>query len=157
MQQVNLVGNLTADPKLYPSEEGKKPYARFSVAVNEKHGEQEATTDFYDITAFGTLPENLATSLHKGQRIIVQGHLHTWQEPYRTADGQETHRNRIGITANAAGPDLTWAIARVAKVARSEQTQAGLGWPERAVERAPDPEPVPVVEPPIPGPDLEPF
>ena len=116
LTHVTIVGNLTADPKLNPANGEKRAFCRLSVAVNERRGEEEIT-NFYDVSTFGDLAESVATSLTKGLRVIVYGHLNTYKEPYTTDDGRETHRTRIGITASAIGPDLFRQFARVAKVA----------------------------------------
>jgi single-strand DNA-binding protein len=104
--QAVVVGRLTADPKLCLAKDGGCLYCRFSVAVNERRGEEEIV-NYYDVSAFGDLAERIIGSLRKGQGVIVVGRLNTYKEPYTTDDGRETHRTRIGITASTAGPDLS--------------------------------------------------
>lgn len=114
---VTIIGRLTSDPRLFPANGTKKAFTKISVAVNERRGENETVANFYDISVFGELAETVASSLQKGQQVIVVGRLNCYQEPYTTEDGREVHRTHTGITAVAVGPDLFRQFARVGKVA----------------------------------------
>ena len=114
MNQVSFVGNLTADPVIRG---GDTVRANFTVAVNEGAGDKERT-HFVSCTAFGTLGENVAVSLHKGTRVLVIGRLNTYSKEV-TIDGETKNMTMTSVTASAVGPDLRWAQARVAKVARN--------------------------------------
>jgi len=127
MNTTTFVGNLTADPKLIEGASGKMR-ATFTVAVNEGQGEDERT-HFLSVTAFGTLGENLAKSLTKGQRVIVSGRVNTYKKEVEI-DGEAKSLTMTGFTASAAGPDLRFATAQVSKVARSvsfDQDEADAG------------------------------
>lgn len=129
MNAVHFVGNLTADPKLIEGASGKTR-ASFTVAVNEGQGEDERT-HFLSVTAFGTLGENLAKSLVKGQRVMVIGRLNTYKKEVEI-DGETKSITMTGFTASAAGPDLRFATAEVSKVARTvsydpDEAEAGSG------------------------------
>ena len=164
MQLVALVGNLTKDPTFTPAHEGKKAFGRVSLAVNERRGEEESV-NFYDITLFGSLAENVAYSLRKGQRVLVTGRLQTSTEPIVKADGTEGHRTRVSIVAMSVGAELTWATAKVAKAeasapapAPAPQAPAPKATPAPAPAAkapAPAPEPVPVVSTVDNSPDFE--
>jgi single-strand DNA-binding protein len=99
---VTAVGNLTKDPELKFVSSGKA-VANFSIAVNKKRGETEYTS-YYDITAWGDLAENVASTLTKGTRVIVVGQLN--QERFET-NGQK--RSAVVIVADAVGEDLRFA------------------------------------------------
>jgi len=116
MNTTTFVGNLTADPKLIEGASGKMR-STFTVAVNEGQGEDEKT-HFLNVTAFGTLGENLAKSLGKGQRVIVSGRVNTYKKEVEI-DGETKSLTMTGFTASAAGPDLRFATAQVSKVART--------------------------------------
>ena len=115
MNQISIVGNLTADPTIRVNDDGKSR-ATFTVAVNEGTGESERT-HFVNVTAFGTLGENVAGSLHRGNRVVVVGRLNTYQRKFEI-DGEEKNVTMTAVTASAVGPDLRWAVARVSKVQR---------------------------------------
>ncbi len=117
MNNSMFVGNLTADPVIREAASGNKR-ATFSVAVNE--GDKDKGTEkthFVNCTAFGTLGENMAGSLHKGQRVIVAGRLDTYRKDVQV-DGKDVSLTMVNFIASAVGPDLRWATANVAKVAR---------------------------------------
>jgi single-strand DNA-binding protein len=122
MNSISFVGNLTADPKLIFGNSGKAR-ATFSVAVNEGQGEAEVT-HFVNVTAFGSLAENIADSLSKGQRVVVVGRLNTYSKDV-TIDGDEKSLTMVNFTASAIGPDLRWATAKVTKVVREGNAGAG--------------------------------
>jgi single-strand DNA-binding protein len=123
MNSASFVGNLTADPKLIFGNSGKAR-ATFSVAVNEGQGEDEKT-HFVNVTAFGTLAENLADSLSKGQRVLVIGRLNTYSKDV-TIDGDDKSLTMVSFTASAIGPDLRWATAKVTKVVREGNAAADV-------------------------------
>lgn len=158
---VTILGNLTADPKLFPASNGKKAFVRFSVAVNEKRGEEESVS-YYDVSAFGDLAEGITTSLSKGHRVIVIGRLGTYSEPVTLDDGREVQRTRIQLIASAVGPDLFHQFARVGKVASNNTANAqsnGNGAQAAAQSAAAQPAVAPASAPvaqPIPA-DEEPF
>lgn len=111
------VGNLTADPKLQRSARGT-PYCRMRLAVSVPvtHGDWGSgrSTRYFDVTAFGTLAEHCAQSLHRGDRVVVAGRTET-----RTWTGNDgTERTETVILAEALGPDLRWATATLERVAR---------------------------------------
>jgi single-strand DNA-binding protein len=115
---VTLVGNLTSDPKLSYSSENKTPIARFTVAVNQGFKDTEKT-HFTPVTAFGTLAENIADTLRKGQRVVVLARVDSYSKSVEI-DGEEKNLTMINFVATAVGPDLRWAVAKVAKVERDD-------------------------------------
>lgn len=124
MNSTTFVGNLTGDPELRYSS-GNKPRATFTVAVNEGQGDEERT-HFINVTAFGTLGENVADSLRKGQRVVVHGRLNTYKKAV-VIDDKDVDLTMCGFTASAVGPDLRWATAKVTKVVREKDGDSGNG------------------------------
>jgi single-strand DNA-binding protein len=150
LTNVTIIGRLTADPRIFPTNGTKKAFTKISVAVNERRSETESVANFYDVSVFGELAESVASSLSKGQQVIVVGHLNSYQEPYTTDDGREVHRTRTGITAIAVGPDLFRQFVRVAKMASPKPSQNGAtaapAAPEAPAPEAPAADTVTVVE-----------
>lgn len=70
MNNINLIGRLTANPELRYSKKGTN-YCNFSLAV--AHNAEE--TDFINCTAFNTIAENIAKYISKGQLLAVSGEL----------------------------------------------------------------------------------
>ena len=107
MFTTTISGNLTAQPELKTTQEGRT-MVDFDVAVNRRRKTSDgqyvdAPTTFIAVRAFGQLAENLAL-LGKGRAVLITGELVTdeW-----TADGQK--RTKDKILATAAGPDFTRA------------------------------------------------
>lgn len=123
---VTIVGNLTGDPELRFTPTGDA-VVKFSVAFNRRVFDRQAnewkdgTTDFHRVTAWRQLAQNIAETLTKGSRVIVQGDLRmrTW-----TDEKTNEPRSAWEITADAVGAELTWATATVKKTAKSAANQA---------------------------------
>ena len=119
---VTLVGNLTRDPELRFTQSGQA-IATLGIAVSRRYqqnGEWQEKTSFFNITAWGQLGENAASSLSKGSRAIVTGRLE--QRSYETQDGEK--RSVVEVVADEIGPSLRWATAQVDRNDRRE----GGGW-----------------------------
>jgi single-strand DNA-binding protein len=115
MNNISFVGNLTKDPNLVePKSDKGTVRSTFTVAVNEGQGDDEKS-HFINVTAFGTLAENVAKSLSKGQRVLVIGRFNTYSKDV-TIEGEEKSLTMVSVTASAVGPDLRWATASVTKV-----------------------------------------
>lgn len=70
MNNINLIGRLTADPVLKYSKTGTT-FCNFSLAVS--HNAEE--TDFINCTAFNIIAENICKYISKGQLLAVSGEL----------------------------------------------------------------------------------
>lgn len=115
---VTVVGNATRDPELRFTA-GGKGVASFGLAVNRRYqqnGEWVEKVSFFNITAWDTLGENAAASLHKGTRVIVTGRLE--QRDYETREGDK--RNVVEIVADEIGPSLRWARAEIERIEREK-------------------------------------
>ena len=93
MTKVFLIGNLTRDPELTETS-GGVPVCRFGVAVNRGYGENRAT-DFYNVTAWRRLGEQVAQYTKKGNKIAVYGDLQIRQ--YEGNDG--VRRTSVDVMA----------------------------------------------------------
>jgi single-strand DNA-binding protein len=85
---VTLEGNLTADPDHGIADSGN-PYARFTVAVNDRRLNQatnqweDAGTVYHRVVVFDRQARHVADSLHKGDSVLVAGDLRfgTYTDP----------------------------------------------------------------------------
>jgi len=111
---VTLTGNLTRDPEARFSQSGLA-IANLGLAVNSRRkvgdGQYEDEPNFFNVTAFGSLAENITESLTKGMRVTVFGRLR-WRQ-WETDDGQK--RSTVEIIAESVAPDLRWATVSVTK------------------------------------------
>ena len=115
----HIVGNVTRDPELRFSQSGVA-VTQFGVAYNKKRGdEQEA--HFFDVVCFRELAENVAESVTKGMRVVVDGELQ--QRTWQTDDGQ--NRSKVELVADEVAPSLRWASASVTRNERSGGSSSG--------------------------------
>jgi len=131
---VSIVGNLVKDPELRFIPSGKA-VASLSIAHNRKwkdqSGADQEETSFFDVSVWDTLAENVADSLGKGDRILVEGRLlqRSWEK-----DGEKFYK--VEIVADEISPSLRWASA---KPSRNEKADAVGGKPAgRGNAKAPD-------------------
>jgi len=116
---ITIIGNLTRDPELKFLNSGQA-CTKLSVAVSRKDKQGNEQTSFFDVTAFGSLAENAANTLHKGARTFVSGRLE--QSSWENDKGEK--RTRVEVLADAIGPDLRWNAATLeARPPRSEPRQ----------------------------------
>lgn len=81
MNKLTIIGNLTGDPELRTTQNGKN-VCTFSVAVNRRNrtdGQPEA--DFFRVSAWNSLGDVCAQYLAKGRKVAVVGSVsvHTYQ------------------------------------------------------------------------------
>lgn len=134
------VGNLTGDPQLQTSGNGK-PYCRLTIAntprvKNRQTNEYEdGPTSFIGVTLYDALAENVAASLTKGMRVIAYGELET-----RTWQDKQTNEQRSGLqleNCNVIGPDLRFATAQVTRGGRGGGQQGGQQQPQQGYQQGP--------------------
>jgi len=69
MNTVNIIGNLTADPKKV-----NEQVVNFSIAVSRKYKDKEEVS-FFNCTAFGKTGDVIMRYMSKGKKIGVTGRL----------------------------------------------------------------------------------
>lgn len=121
MNTVTVSGNLTRDPEIRYTQDGKAN-TTFGLAVNrrwqvEGSGTWEEATSFFDVVAWRELAENCALSLVKGARVVVTGSLeqHSWE----ATNGDR--RSRVEIVAVDVAASLAFATC---EISRSERRPA---------------------------------
>lgn len=125
---ITLVGNLTADPELRWTNSGAA-VASFTVAstprtFNRQANEwQDGETLFVRCSAWRDMAENVADSLNKGMRVVVQGRLQ--QRSYETREGEK--RTSIEMQVDEIGPSLRYATANVTRNPRGGGFSGGQG------------------------------
>lgn len=104
-----VAGNLVHDPELKFTESGKS-VVRFTVAVNrEINGEKYVS--YFDCTAWGKVAEHAATSLHKGDRVLVFGQLK--QTTFERKDGSKG--SAVELVVSDLGASLLWSNVNYVK------------------------------------------
>lgn len=73
MNKLTIIGNLTKDPELRTTPNGKN-VCTFTLAVNRrKRVEGQPEADFFRVTAWDAMGENCAKYLQKGKKVCVIG------------------------------------------------------------------------------------
>lgn len=80
-----IVGHVGRDPVLRQTR-ADQPVATFSVAVNERRGEEQVTT-WYQVTAWEHLAQIASDYLSTGRQVLVEGHR-LQARVYIDSDGQ---------------------------------------------------------------------
>ena len=113
---ITLVGNLTADPELRFTPSGAA-VANFTVASTPRTFDRQTNewrdgdAMFLSCAVWRQAAENVAESLQKGMRVIVQGRLKS--RSYETREGEK--RTVFEIDVDEIGPALKYATAKVAR------------------------------------------
>ena len=97
MNKVFLIGNLTRDPELSETNSGVS-LCRFSIAVNRRFSassDADRQTDFFNVTSFRGLAENVARFCKKGNKVAVFGNIQ--MRSYEDRDGNK--RTAVDIVA----------------------------------------------------------
>ncbi|QAY70046.1 single-stranded DNA-binding protein [Xylanimonas protaetiae] len=118
---VTVVGNLTADPELRFTSSGAG-VASFTVASTPRTFDKNANewrdgdALFLRCSVWREAAENVAESLSKGMRVIVQGRL--TQRSYETQQGEK--RTVVEMQVDEVGPALRYATAKVTRAQRQD-------------------------------------
>lgn len=134
---ITLVGNLTGDPELRFTPSGAA-VASFTVASTPRTFDRQTNewrdgdAMFITCSVWRQAAENVAESLTKGMRVIVQGRLKA--RSYETREGEK--RTVFEIDVDEVGPSLKYASAKVSRNQSSgggqwsngPSNQGGSGW-----------------------------
>src|ERR1700709_2540613 len=124
---ITVVGNLTNDPELRFTPSGQA-VASFTVASTprtlDKQSNEWKDGDplFLRCTVWRQAAENVAETLHKGFRVIVQGRLK--QRSFETREGEK--RTVVELDVDEVGPSLRYATARSNRAGRSGGNGGGF-------------------------------
>ncbi len=128
--QITVVGNLAADP-VRRQIDGGRFMTTFRIASTSRRmrdGEwADGDTSWWDVCAFGVLGENAASSLVKGQRVLVNGRASVEQWSSRGENGEERSGTRARVTADALGHDLTYGTSAFVRVVRASEATSPSG------------------------------
>jgi single-strand DNA-binding protein len=113
---ITVVGNLVADPEPRVSQAGRS-WVTFRIASTPRVRDRQSG-DWSDgeplwlgCRAYGEYADNIAASLTKGMRVIVQGRL--TQRSYTDNQGQQ--RTSLDLEVEEVGPSLRFATAQVTR------------------------------------------
>jgi single-strand DNA-binding protein len=117
---ITVVGNLVDDPELRFTSSGAA-VAKFRIAstprfLDRQSGEwKDGDALFLTCNVWRQAAENVAESLTRGTRVVVQGRLK--QRSYETREGEK--RTVYELEVDEVGPSLRYATAKVQRMSRS--------------------------------------
>ena len=116
---ITVVGNLVDDPELRFTPSGAA-VANFRIASTPRNFDRQ-TNEWVDgeglflsCAVWRQAAENVAESLQKGMRVVVQGRLK--QRSYETREGEK--RTVYELDVEEVGPSLKYATAKVTRTTR---------------------------------------
>lgn len=113
---ITLVGNLVADPELRFTQSGAA-VANFTVASTPRRFDSQTNqwvdgeAMFLQCNIWRQAAENVAESLTKGMRVVVNGRLK--QRSFETREGDK--RRVFEVEVDEVGPSLRYATAQVTR------------------------------------------
>jgi single-strand DNA-binding protein len=116
---ITVVGNLVDDPELRFTPSGAA-VANFRIASTPRTFDRQTNewkdgdALFLSCSVWRQAAENVAESLQKGMRVVVQGRLK--QRQYETREGEK--RTVVELDVDEVGPSLKYATAKVARTTR---------------------------------------
>ena len=125
---ITLVGNLTADPELRFTPSGAA-VANFTVASTPRTFDRQTQewkdgdAMFLNCSVWRQAAENVAESLTKGMRVVVQGRLKS--RSYETREGER--RTVFEVDVDEVGPSLRYASAKVTRSSGGGGNYSGGG------------------------------
>jgi single-strand DNA-binding protein len=125
---ITIAGNLVNDPELRYTPTGQA-VATFRIASTPRFMDRQTNewkdgeSLFLSCNVWRQAAENVAESLQRGMRVIVQGRLK--QRSYETKEGEK--RTVYEVEVDEVGPSLRNASAKVTKTQRSGAGGGGGG------------------------------
>ena len=110
-ENITVSGLVATTPRHLITQDGL-PITSFRLAASSRRFDREVgkwvdgETNWYTVTGFRQLAINLATSVSKGERILVAGRLRV-----RDWDNGERAGTSVEIEAEHLGHDLLWGTA----------------------------------------------
>ncbi len=125
---ITIIGNLTGDPELRFTPSGAA-VANFTVASTPRTFDRQSNdwkdgdTLFMRCSVWREVAENVAETLHKGNRVLVTGRLRS--RSYETKEGEK--RTVIELDVDEIGPSLRYATAQITRTQRGGGNFGGGG------------------------------
>jgi single-strand DNA-binding protein len=123
---LTIIGNATSDPELRFTASGTA-VANFTIVSTPRYYDRQAgewkdgDALFLRCNIWRRYAENVAESVSRGMRLIVQGRLR--QRNFETKEGEK--RSVLEMEVDEVGPSLRFATAQVNKVTRNDSATYG--------------------------------
>jgi len=123
METTTITGLVATTPRHLVSADGL-PITSFRLASSNRRFDRatmewvDGETNWYTITSFRTLAINTATSISKGDRIVVSGTLRI-----RDWDNGERVGTSVELEASNIGHDLAWGTTTFVRTVHKADTE----------------------------------
>ena len=123
METTTITGLVATTPRHLVSADGL-PITSFRLASSNRRFDRasmewvDGETNWYTITSFRTLAINTATSISKGDRIVVSGTLRI-----RDWDNGERVGTSVELEASNIGHDLAWGTTTFTRTVHKADTE----------------------------------
>ena len=139
---VTLVGSLGNEPELRTTPQGTD-VVNFRLATNERKRNADGSwvdgpTSWFRVAVWGVLGRNAHASLHRGQRVVVQGTLRISE--FATESGGTTRNAEV--RALALGHDLAFGTTAFNRAGQAPAVQSPPPAPEPSESETRTPETV---------------
>jgi single-strand DNA-binding protein len=110
-ENISVAGLVATTPRHLVTQDGL-PITSFRLAASSRRYDRQQSkwvdgeTNWYTVTSFRQLAINCASSINKGERVLVTGKLHI-----RDWDNGERAGTSVEIEADHIGHDLMWGSA----------------------------------------------
>jgi single-strand DNA-binding protein len=133
---ITLTGLVATTPRHITTSEGLA-ITSFRLASSQRRYDRVAQrwidgdTNWYTVSAFRNLAQNAATSVSKGDRVILTGRV-------RIRDWENTDRSgtTVEIEAESVGHDLTWGTSVYTRTTTTVSTEDGPWLPNEIDDEA---------------------
>ncbi|TYL50698.1 single-stranded DNA-binding protein [Agromyces mariniharenae] len=122
---ITVTGVVGSDPRLHVTTQGLA-IASFRLASTRRYFDrakgtwEDGETNWYTVSGFRQLASNAMASVHKGDRVVVQGRLRV-----RAWENGEKSGIAVEIEADSIGHDLAWGTTVLTKVRREGAGEGG--------------------------------
>ena len=123
METTTITGLVATTPRHLVSADGL-PITSFRLASSNRRFDRatmewvDGATNWYTITSFRSLAINTATSISKGDRVIVSGNLRI-----RDWDNGERVGTSVELEASNIGHDLAWGTTTFVRTVHKADTE----------------------------------
>jgi single-strand DNA-binding protein len=123
---ITLRGYLTTEPTLYQKTATATPVTEIRIGssprrLNRQTGEwYDAPASYFTVKCWRRLAINAASSLHKGDMVVVRGrvYMNHW------VDSQQRQQSRMEVEADSLGHDLSYGWSRFLRGTRSQSERS---------------------------------
>jgi single-strand DNA-binding protein len=121
---ITLIGVVATTPQMRRTSQGTM-MTTFRLASNNRRFDKaqdkwiDGETNFYGVSTYRELAENVDASILKGQHVVVAGRL-------KIADWHNTEKSgtNVDVHADAVGHDLRWGTTILTRKSRADSSTA---------------------------------